>query len=71
VSVEHTKLVITGAAHDCYVCRQVISKGTTAMQKTKRAETYRERCHADGRGNVSWYAHPECDARRAALGVKS
>lgn len=57
-------LVYIGGNTTCTLCHKPIAKGEKAERTQRRAETYRERCHADKRGNVSWYTHPECAPNR-------
>ena len=58
-------LVYVGNETECTVCRKRIAKGEKAEKTSRRAETYYERCHADRRGNVSWYKHVECAKEKA------
>jgi hypothetical protein len=57
------KLVIVSASHDCCKCRKMISKGSKAIRKQRRAATYHERLHAGAKGEVSWYYHIDCEAK--------
>jgi hypothetical protein len=55
-----TSAVYVGAKVNCQRCAGLIKKGELAQRTMRRAETYRERCHADRRGMVAWYRHPGC-----------
>lgn len=54
------KIVRTGSMHTCATCHEDIPTGSIALRRSRRAMTYHERCHADGKGLVSWYHHTTC-----------
>ncbi len=52
--------VYVGQDTTCAKCGERIAKGAVAWKHSRRAETWRERCHADARGAVAWYRHERC-----------
>lgn len=59
------KIVKLGQAHTCCTCRTEIVKGAIALKRSRKAETYRERMHADRNGDAVWYHHTTCRAPEA------
>jgi hypothetical protein len=60
ITDEQIREVRVGAAHTCVDCDGEIHAGSRAMRRSRRAETHRDRMHADGRGLVHWYRHVHC-----------
>jgi hypothetical protein len=66
--IDSMKRVKASATHDCTECGYEIAAGAYCVKSWRRAETHRERAHADARGNVAWYRHDECAGARLTAG---
>jgi hypothetical protein len=58
------KRVRVGSRTSCCECDKTIERGEIAIRRQRRAETHRERLHADQNGNVAWYRHEGCTVAR-------
>lgn len=54
------RIVRTGSMHTCATCTKDIPTGSIALRRSRHAETYHERMHADGNMRVTWYHHVTC-----------